>query len=551
MIRRATAARYDRGRHKAQLLRKIGAALSPQPTTLTVRPPGRGPSIYYHISGHLGPDGSLTPEGMSLPDEDRVMTGELKWAPGAMEGAFGHRGSAGSDAQGRANVVARQLSTAAGRPSKRNLERLYDAVCKDDVLSIVDRVVERVAQLGLDRQVLHQLGRWLATLGVDRGAVKMGIALLGVSGLDEDVDVVRVLGRHDEFTLYAAVAITNGSQNREAELWALGRAVEGWGRIHCVERLAATQHREIREWILREGFRNSIMNEYLAYIAATTGGLDDALRRDEVDRPLLTAAGEILEALVTGGPAQDLDDYADGADAVEAYLALMRVRAESLGDYLAVASIKRFLEQVEGWDVRASRGWSATRREASESWCAAILNAPEWDDHIRVGLMSDDPAEFWRADMAARDRGIDTFDIQVAEIRRDPLGGAWFRAWQQADKDRAELLVSLARQLLPLDEIPTGPSDALGVGPAWRPHAALDWTLQALRDHVGIGPDLVLIGLESPVVRNRNMSLNVLKRWPFESWPERARELAERLAAADPKEKTRAFAAEVLDSSQG
>jgi hypothetical protein len=288
------------------------------------------------------------------------------------------------------------------------------------------------------------------------------------------------------------------------------------------------------------------MYEYLAYIAATTGGLNDALRRDPVDRELLTAAGEILDALVTGGPAEDMDDYADGADAVEAYLALMQVRSESLCDYLSVAAIKCFLDQMEGWDARGSGGWLATRREALEGQCAAILNAPEWDDRIRVGLMSYDRTEFGRADMAASDRGIDTFDIQVAKIREDPLGGPWFRAWQQADQNRAEFLASLARQLLPLDEIPTGPSDALGIGPDWRPHAALDWTLQALRDHVGVGPDLVLIGLQSSVVRNRNMSLNVLKAWPRQTWPEGACELTERLAVAGPQEKTRAFAAEVV-----
>jgi hypothetical protein len=477
------------------------------------------------------------------------MTGELKWAPGAMEGAFGHHAGGGDDAQGRTDVVVERMNAAVRRPSKRNLRRLYDAVCEDNILSIVDRVVERVAQVGMDRSAVHEIGQWLATSGVDRGAVKLGIALLGATGFGQGAEVVRVLGRHEEFTLYSAVAMSNGSRNSEADLWELGRAVQGWGRIHCIERLSATHDPDIREWILREGFRNSVMNEYLAYIAATTGGLNDALRRDDVDRSLLTAAGEILEALVTGGPAKDMDDYIDGADAVEAYLARMQLSAESLGDYLAVATIKRFLDQDDGWENRAHRGWSATRREAFEGQCAAILNAPEWDDRIRVGLMSNERAEFGRADMAARDRGIDTFDIQVAKIREDPMGGPWFRAWQQADHGRAEFLASLARQLLPLDEIPTGPSDALGVGPDWRPHSALDWTLQALRSHVGVGPDLVLIGLQSPVVRNRNMSLNVLRAWPRESWPEGARELTERLAKADPKEKTRAFAAVVVGGS--
>jgi hypothetical protein len=509
-------------------------------------PPARtGQSIYQYVSDHLGPDGALTPEGISLPDEPLVTTDEVKWAPGAMEGVLGHHARAGEDAHDQANVVAERLRAAAGRPSKRNLERLYDAVCGYNGLAVADRVVGGMAHLSEDRRMVHELGRWLATSGVDRGAVKVGIALLGATGLGQDAAVVRILGRHEEFTLYAAVAILNGAQNPEAELWELAQAVEGWGRIHCVERLSATQDPDIREWILRAGFRNSVMYEYLAFIAATTGGLNDALRRNEVDRSLLTAAGEILAALVTGGPAEDMDDYLEGAEAVAAYLALMQVRAESMQDYLAVATIRRFLDEEEGWDHRASRGWSATRREAFESHCAAILTAAEWDDRIRLGLMSDDRVEFWRADMAARDRGIDTFDIQVAKIREDPLGGPWLRAWQQADRGRAEFLASLARQLLPLDEIPTGPSDALGVGPRWRPHSALDGTLQVLGSHVGVGPDLVLIGLQSPVVRNRNLSLRVLREWPPESWPDGARELTERLATADPEERTRAFAAEV------
>ena len=122
-------------------------------------------------------------------------------------------------------------------------------------------------------------------------------------------------------------------------------------------------------------------------------------------------------------------------------------------------------------------------------------------------------------------------------------------AWREADPERAELLVSMARELLPLDEIPTGPGGALGVGPEWRVHSALDWTLQALRDYVGFGSDLVVIGLQSPVVRNRNMSLNVLKAWPRDRWPEGAEPLAQELATSDPMDKTREFAVEILRST--
>jgi hypothetical protein len=288
------------------------------------------------------------------------------------------------------------------------------------------------------------------------------------------------------------------------------------------------------------------MYEYLAYIAATTGGLLDALRQEEVDWELLTAAGEILEALAVGGPVEGLDDYEAGADAVEAFLGHMTNRAETLGDFHAIAAIRSYLSDEDGWEARSQRGWTATRREAFETRCDELLQRREWDDRIDVGLRSDDPMEFWRAEQAARQRGIDTFDLHLARIREDPLDGPWSAAWQQADRGRAEQLAAVARELLPLDQIPTGPADELGMGPERRPHQALDWTLQELRHHGGVGADLLLVGLQSPVTRNRNMALSALQAWPAPAWPDGARELAERLARADPNAKTRELAAEVV-----
>lgn len=506
-----------------------------------------GPSIYDHIRAHLDEVGRLDERGLPLPDEKKAMPGEIRWAAGAMDGAFGHHGGGGrADAQ--ASRTATLFAKACRRPSRRNLARLYGATADDSVLDFVDPMIEKLAELRPDRAALHALGRWLATTASDRGAVKVGLAILGVTGLDSAVDVVRVLGAHDEFTLFAAVALTNGLAEPESELWALASAVDGWGRIQCVERLRDTDDPQIRAWILRQGFRNSVMYEYLAYIAATTGGLLPALQDEGADRELLTAAGEILEALVAGGPAEDLDDYHDGADAVEAFLMHMESRAETLGDFHAVAAVRSYLSGSDRWEERSRRGWTASRRAAFEARCDEILDRAQWADRIAVGLLSDDRAEFWRAEQAARRRGIDTFDIHVGKIREEPLGAAWFDAWKQADRDRAELLASMARELIPLDEIGTGPANALGMGPEWRAHSALDWTLQALRDHEGVGADLVLVGLTSPVVRNRNMSLEVLKEWSRSAWPPGACEVVEALAAGDPHEKARELAAEVLRS---
>jgi hypothetical protein len=287
------------------------------------------------------------------------------------------------------------------------------------------------------------------------------------------------------------------------------------------------------------------MYEYLAYIAATTGDLLSALRAEAPDRELLTAAGEIIEALVEGGPARDLEDYREGADAIEAYLSLMATRAETLGDFHAVDAIRSFLDRDESWDELSRHGWTATRRTAFEDLCDQILGREVWDDLISVALLSDDRGEFWRANQAARRRGIDTYDIHLSRIREDPFGHGWFAAWQQADAARAVELVELARELLPLDQIASGPADEAGMGREWRAFSALDWSLQSLRAHPGVGAELIEAGLQSPVTRNRNMALQALKEWPADRWPDRVRELATALADHDPNPETRELAGEV------
>lgn len=502
-----------------------------------------GVSIFEHIRRHVDPSSGRLPAEVGLPDDAKVMSDGLRWAPGAMDGVFGHHGAA--DGADRASDVAGLLTLACRRPSVRNLRTLYMAVADDDVMGYIDALVETLTREPPDRQALHAIGRWLATASPDRGPVKLGIALLGNTGLGGDVAVVRTLGAHEEFTLYSAVAVSNGLTDPESELWALAASVDGWGRIQCVERLRDTTDPDIRSWLLREGFRNSIMYEYLAYIAATTGDLLAALQGD-VDRGLLTSAGEILSALLGGGPAEDIDDYDCGADAVAAFLALMSTRADTLRDFSAVAAIRAFLASESGWDERVRHGWTATRRQAFEDACDRILHRESWLPHITAGLADTDPAEFYLANEAARFLGIDTFDVHMAKISADPFDNGWYDAWLQADAGRALALADLARTRLPLTEIATGPGDELGLNERWRAHHALDWTLQALRDHPGVGADLLLVGLRSPVTRNRNMVLQALAQWPRPTWPPTAHELVTDLAHTDPNDDTRQLAADLL-----
>jgi hypothetical protein len=502
-------------------------------------------SLLCYIRRHLDAVGRLLPDGLDLPDEADATNSGIRWAPGALDGVFGHHGEPG-DPERTARDVAELVMKACKRPTRRRLRSLHEALVVADTLAIVDLLMEELTRLEPDIDAARRVGFWLASTSPNRGPVKIGLALLGVAGLEAHVDVIRTLGAHDEFTLYAATALRNGLKDPDSELWALAASVDGWGRIQCVERLRNTKDPQIRSWLLREGYKNSVMYEYTAFIAAETGGLLAALEQDPVDRALLTATGEILSALIQGGPAEDIDDYADGADAVERYLTLMRSRAESLDDYLAVAAIRDFVAQEERWEVDRP-GWSVSRREAFHAVSVEILGQSHWHDRA-TALLKPDASNYdmWRARSVARDLGVDTFEVTFRRIAQDPLGQEWFEAWKDADTDRARRLAELARTRLPLAEIASGPGRELGLGPEWTAHSALDWSLSALRHHPGVGGDLLVIGLRSPVTRNRNMALNAFQRWPAEAWPREARGLIEGAAATDPNEDTRELAGRVL-----
>ena len=192
------------------------------------------------------------------------------------------------------------LKRATHAASLKNLQRLYDSAAGNSALDYIDPFLELlVNDATVERERVRQIAKWFAQAAPDREVVKWALATLGVVSRDE-VDLLLTLGRHEEFTLYAVVAVKNSVAAPESVIWELGRHVKGWGRIHVVERLAGTENGDIKRWMLREGYENSIMLEYTAYTCATAGGLLEGLSAEALDDHLLKGAGEILDALISG-----------------------------------------------------------------------------------------------------------------------------------------------------------------------------------------------------------------------------------------------------------
>lgn len=486
----------------------------------------------------------------SLPEEDSG--GKVRWAAGALDGVMAHhagRGDGSEDVKRTLNAVRALLA----RSSNSNLRTVYGAVCEAPLLGYVDQLLPAIeAEFSDDKSRLASLARLFLLKAPRREPVKFGIALLGLTGSASDVDALQKVGACDEFTLFAAVAIQNSSPTYERDLWELAKTVDGWGRIHLVERLAHTEDYEIRGWLLREGFRNCIMSEYVACICARAGKLHEALRTSPRDSSLLDSATDLIHALIAGGPAEDIDDYEHAAEAIEAYLdAVWIQRNRRPVTFVVVDRIREWLTSGDGWEERSKCGWTMTNRERCLQLARDLVSKDGWKEEALSNLASPDSGVFYWTNKVARKLGIDTWGVLFARVEADPIKStSWYDLTEATDETRIDHLVSFAERVIPLDTIASGPADETGLGTGFEPHETLDWMLQLLDRFPGKGWPLIRAGLQSPVVRNRTWSLRVFKNWLRHEWPPDARQVLQAAAKAEPDDELRTELTACLEGSQ-
>ena len=185
-----------------------------------VNPPWRDrPSIYQHILENIrAGEPGLGEKGDLLPDDEIIRGGEeIRWAPGALDGVLGHH--AGSNEAGEAaNSVLESIRALTHTASDECAGLLYSLLLGQSTLAYVDQLLEAIlASEDLDAERVHSIANWLATGAADREPIKCAIALLGVCQGGDNRDLLLTLGRHEEFTLFASVALQNNGDEPEHE----------------------------------------------------------------------------------------------------------------------------------------------------------------------------------------------------------------------------------------------------------------------------------------------------------------------------------------------
>jgi hypothetical protein len=502
---------------------------------------GEKPSIYEHVRRHLDPGGvGLLEGGDELPDEaDFEWEGGIRWAAGAQEGVLARYWGSESDddpAKQSAEIHA-ALAALASRPSDRRRRKLRRLLREADPRSVLGDLIERFTSYPpRDPAALYAELRSMVLESGNRTDVKFALPLTGLYGRPEDAEVFRTLARHEEFTLYAALALGNVVEDPTAEWLRLLDSVSGWGKTEVTELLLRDPTPQVCHVLLRRGL--SIGN---ALSLAVGCRLHEALAAPDVDDELLAGARAIVHDLVAGfGGPEELADYPDGAAAVERLLALLDERARTLDDFLAVYGIREYLrEPTEAGFGEEQLGRVLTLAER-------ILERPDWSRMAEEGLASPDQDVRDEAFESARRLGLPLHDYMVRELERRPSdSGVWFNFVTGADDARIEEALALARRLLDLEAIATGPARELGLGEGFELHSIADFLLQELERFPGKGWEVIAPALRSPVTRNRFRALHALAEWPADARNDKVI-AALRALATDPDEDLREAAAAVV-----
>ncbi len=449
-------------------------------------------SLYEYIEAHL--EEGVLPSDFSLPQE-KTENG-LRFADGAMDGMAMYHMMGQKPDEEKMKQMAELISLISAGENEKADAALLEFAKKNRAISIIDDFEDyiRKNRASLNPGNIYRYGVRQIFESADKECVKYGLEILELFTLkNEQVkDAIRTLGLSDEFTLFV-VFIMLQWENANEEIFALARKVTGWGKIHAIEKLKP-ETEEIKEWLLLEGIRNHIMPEYSALTCFEKAGVIERLD-EELSKEAFRSIGMILSAMLSEGPVPGISAVEHKEEVLVKYLRRAKEKKLGLADYEIILQIYHYGNEKE------------KKLESVCNLCEALFNTEDCKEAVKEALHEGKGIEL------AMQLKIEYKEELFANLKRDFNAHFGSIRYLMQDEAYVDDVISLFTERLPLVQMTTGPKDEMGLGQEFADFQKLDFILQELRGKTGKGELLIKTALKSPVVRNRNMAVAVLKSW--------------------------------------
>ena len=109
---------------------------------------------------------------------------------------------------------------------------LYELLCTECLLIYLPYLVDQQEDLR-KYKFLQQTADWLCYKSSDRGPIKIGLILQGLSPQPHIQNII-TLGCHDETAYWAGIALRLAETDSDQGLFQIMSSLQGWGRIQCI-----------------------------------------------------------------------------------------------------------------------------------------------------------------------------------------------------------------------------------------------------------------------------------------------------------------------------
>ncbi len=476
-------------------------------------------SLYTLIRENLQ-DGCL-PDSFSLPAEP--LPSGLRFADGARDGMSMYHLQAPEITDEQQALMLQALQAVMDTETEQAVafekaEQLFTELGRQiPAVQAIDAFQNVIRQNSeqMDVNALYSYAAAAAGGSADKEAVKYALEILEMIAVEDAwiKDLIFTLGLSDEFTVFSVWCMRNW-EDGNACIFELARRVHGWGRIHALRDLQP-ETEEIRRWILEEGLDNRVMPDYSAAEVFDKSGAAQMLER-ELSYDDFCALSRLMESLLSEGPVEGISAYDNAPEILSRYMDAAAELAEGTDDYRTVLNIRKWAlrkasaDPAEEFfpvqeDPKTAPDKDAlhtiaekARKVLYSTKCTDMLSTA-----VKYGSGFDLAAELglpFREDLYRL--LCEDFDRYCADCR-----------YLCSDPEYGQKTADLFEQKLPLKEMRKGPGLSIGLDPEEKDYRTLDMILQELGALPFTGIELLVTGLQSPVIRNRNFAIRALDRW--------------------------------------
>lgn len=248
------------------------------------------------------------------------------------------------------------------------------------IAKLNDRLKLYLSEKLINENLLYSFGIKLATQSLIEEEVKLGMIILGFFENDFVKQILKTLGFHSVFTLYALEASKNFVCGNEF-VYELVRNTKGYGKLAALHYFEPVFKKQ-KEWLFHQGAFNEVV-PYISSIACLEKpDMADYYQCMEVTGENFSKLAYIL---AYAGEKTNIKEFGQSFVLADKYLRCATVYARSFIDLAAAVSIKRSIESYwdhDGDDINSKNGWTRYNEISVRSFCNDIINLKKWKNIV-------------------------------------------------------------------------------------------------------------------------------------------------------------------------